>query len=63
MPVPPHAERAQVGDLFMSLIHTCQLNAVNSFDYLVELLRHAVEVAASPRDWMPWRYREHLSSG
>ena len=46
---------AQVGDLFMSLIHTCQLNGVNSFDYLVELIRHATQVAASPRKWMPWR--------
>jgi hypothetical protein len=25
---------AQVGDLFMSLIHTCELNGVNPFDYL-----------------------------
>jgi hypothetical protein len=54
---------AQVGDLFMSLIHTCQLNGVNSFEYLVELLRHASEVAASPREWMPWCYRDHLGSG
>jgi hypothetical protein len=53
---------AQVGDLFMSLIHTCQLNGVNSFEYLVALLRHAPEVAANPRDWMPWRYREQLGS-
>ena len=28
---------AQVGDLFMSLIHTCQLCGANSFDYLTEL--------------------------
>jgi len=48
---------ARVGDLFMSLIHTCALNGVNSFDYLVELMRHAREVAASPREWMPWCYR------
>jgi transposase len=54
---------AQVGDLFMSLIHTCQLNGVNSFDYLVELLRHAAQVAARPHDWMPWRYRANLDSG
>jgi transposase len=47
---------AQVGDLFMSLIHTCQLNGVNSFEYLVELLRHPAQVAASPGDWMPWSY-------
>ena len=25
---------AHVGDLFMSLIHTCELNGVNPFDYL-----------------------------
>ena len=54
---------AQVGDLFMSLIHTCQLNGVNSFDYLVELIRHATQVAASPRKWMPWRYRASLDPG
>jgi hypothetical protein len=40
---------AQVGDLFMSLIHTCQLCGANSFDYLVELQRHARELAARPR--------------
>jgi transposase len=52
---------AQVGDLFMSLIHTCQLCGVNSFDYLVELQRHARELAACPAEWMPWNYRETLA--
>lgn len=52
---------AQVGDLFMSLIHTCHLNGVNSFQYLVELMRHAAQVAANPRDWMPWSYRTTIS--
>jgi transposase len=52
---------AQVGDLFMSLIHTCQLCGANSFDYLVELQRHARELAASPAEWMPWNYRETLA--
>jgi transposase len=51
---------AQVGDLFMSLIHTCQLCGANSFDYLTELQRHAQELAASPAEWMPWNYRETL---
>jgi transposase len=51
---------AQVGDLFMSLIHTCQLCGANSFDYLVELQRHAQELAARPAEWMPWNYRETL---
>jgi transposase len=51
---------AQVGDLFMSLIHTCQLCNANSFDYLIELQRHARELAANPASWMPWNYRETL---
>jgi transposase len=51
---------AHVGDVFMSLIHTCELGGINAFDYLTELDRHAKEVAASPRDWMPWNYRETL---
>jgi transposase len=52
---------AQVGDLFMSLIHTCQLCGANSFDYLVELQRHAQELAACPAEWMPWNYRETIA--
>jgi transposase len=51
---------AHVGDVFMSLIHTCELGDVNAFDYLTELDRHAKEVAASPRDWTPWNYRETM---
>jgi transposase len=51
---------AEVGDLFMTLIHTCQLCGVNSFDYLTELQRHAQELAANPAEWMPWNYRATL---
>jgi hypothetical protein len=40
---------AQAGDLFMSLIHTCQLCGANSFDYLIELQRHAQNWRPSPR--------------
>jgi Transposase IS66 family len=54
---------AQVGDLFMSLIHTCQLCGTNSFDYLIALQRHAAELAAQPSNWMPWNYRDSLRSG
>jgi transposase len=49
---------ARVGDLFMSLIYTCQLNQANPFDYLTRLQRHADQVAAGPPLWMPWNYRE-----
>ena len=48
---------ARVGDLFMSLIHTCELNEVNPFEYLTELLRHRAEVTVYPAQWMPWNYR------
>jgi hypothetical protein len=51
---------AEVGDLFMSLIHTCELNGVNPFDYLIELQKHAEEVAQNPVAWMPWNYRQAL---
>ena len=51
---------AWVGDLFMSLIHTCELNGANPFDYLTELQRHAEEIKQKPWEWMPWNYRETL---
>lgn len=51
---------ARVGDLFMSLIYTCQLNEVNPFDYLTELQQHAEVIAVCPERWMPWNYREAL---
>lgn len=47
---------AMVGDLYMSLIHTCELNGVNPFHYLTELQRHADEVKTAPGEWMPWNY-------
>jgi len=52
---------AAVGDLFMTLIHTCELNGVNPFDYLTELQRHSEELKLTPAEWMPWNYRETLA--
>jgi transposase len=49
-----------VGDLFMSLIHTCQLCGANSFDYLTELQKHSADLSRSPQQWMPWHYRDKL---
>ena len=51
---------AHVSDVFMSLIHTCELSGVDPFGYLTELQRHAAKVALNPQDWMPWNYRETL---
>ena len=47
---------ALVGDMYMSLIHTAELNDVHPFPYLVELMRHAADVAQDPRAWLPWNY-------
>jgi transposase len=53
---------ARVGDLFMSLIYTCQLNQVNPFDYLTKLQQHTDQLAANPERWLPWNYRETLTA-
>jgi transposase len=47
---------SEVGDLFMSLVHTCELAGANPFDYLSELQRHARELGDNPSAWMPWNY-------
>jgi transposase len=44
----------------MSLIHTCELNGANPFDYLTELQRHADRLKQHPPEWMPWNYRETI---
>jgi transposase len=54
---------ARVGDLFMSLIHTCELNGANPFHYLTELQKHADDLTAAPADWMPWNYLARLEPG
>ena len=51
---------AKVGDLFMSLIHTCNLAKVNPFDYLTALQKHSAELAKHPGRWMPWNYQKAL---
>ena len=53
---------AHVGDLFMSLIHTCELCGANPFDYLTTLQRHAPGLAKQPASWLPWNYRGALAA-
>jgi transposase len=45
----------------MSLIHTCELNGANPFDYLAQLQRHAAELKRRPSECMPWNYRDTLA--
>ena len=52
---------ADVGDIFMSLIFTCEACKANSFDYLQALQIHGAEVAAQLHRWLPWNYGEALA--
>ena len=51
---------ARVGDIYMSLIYTCELNGANALDYLNQLQLNAPSVAEHPDRWMPWNYRENF---
>ncbi|MBI4020721.1 MAG: IS66 family transposase [Candidatus Aenigmarchaeota archaeon] len=52
---------ANVGDVYMTLIHTAELHGENPFAYLTALLHHAKAVAECPAAWLPWNYRETLA--
>ena len=52
---------AYIGDMFMSLIHTCNLGGVNPIDYITALQKHSSEVFKNPQNWMPWNYKAMLS--
>lgn len=53
---------AYIGDLFMSLIYTCNLNDVNPFDYLTVLQRNSSQVFKTSPNWMPWNYKSMIPS-
>ncbi len=53
---------AYVGDLFMSIIHTCELENANPFDYLVTLAKNADKIGETPDAWMPWNYQTTLAA-
>jgi len=49
-----------MGDLFMSLIHSCELCGANPFDYLTELQQPVAELKSKSSGWMPWNYRDTI---
>ena len=55
------AKGAEVGDIYMSIIHTCRLCDVNPFEYLQALQHNAQAVIAEAALWLPWNYREQLT--
>ena len=54
---------ARTGDTFMSLIHSAELNGVEPFEYLIELLKHSEEVRQNPAQWLPWSYPAPAGAG
>jgi len=52
---------AYIGDIYMSLIHTCNLTGANPFEYLTALALNEEAVKQSPAQWMPWNYAQNLS--
>ena len=56
------AQGAHVGDIYMSLTHTCRLCRVDPFDYLTQLHRNAADLPLDPATRMPWNYRVTLES-
>jgi hypothetical protein len=53
---------ARIGDMYMSLIYTCELCDANPFDYLTELHRNADRVADDPASWLPWNYQASVEA-
>ena len=53
---------ARRGDLFMTLIHTCRLNGINPFEYLLAITTHAEAVKLVPQAWLPWNYPKSATS-
>lgn len=47
---------ARVGDLYMALIHTCEMNGADPFDYLTQIQRQAKDARERPERWLPWNY-------
>lgn len=48
------------GDVFMSLIATCERAGVNPFDYLIKLQEHRSDVIVRPELWLPWDYESRI---
>lgn len=51
---------AETGDMFMSLIQTCNVSKENPFEYLVALQKNASAVTANPGRWLPWNFRQAI---
>ena len=53
---------ARLGDLFMSIFYTCQLNKINPLHYMNTVCEHHAEVVDNPEQWLPWNYQQAVSA-
>jgi len=53
---------ANIGDLYMSIIHTCNLCSVNALEYLTILEKHSADLFKHPDRWLPWNYKQQLEA-
>src|SRR3990172_6418083 len=52
---------ALVGDIYMTILYTTQLQHENPFHYLPDLMRPEKAVTEDPVAWLPWNYRDTLA--
>jgi len=52
---------AWIGDIFMSIIHTCSLARINPMDYMIKLQEYKSRIKQEPEKWMPWNYQETVA--
>ena len=48
---------AWIGDIFMSIIHTCSLARINPIDYMIKLQEYKSGMKLDPEKWLPWNYQ------
>lgn len=53
---------AHIGDVFMTLIHSCEFSHANPLDYVMDLQQRANAAAQTPTDRFPWNYPDALES-
>ena len=51
---------AEVGDAFMSIIHTAKQCGADVVDYLNQLQINSEKVASEPEHWLPWNYQQTI---
>ena len=49
-----------MGDVLLSLIRTCVVNAVDPVHYLTAIAMDNEKARISPEPWLPWNYQKSL---